>query len=267
MQSHLYVGRVKHRRQNPAQHQFAYRLFMVYLDLDELPHIFQRYWLWSATRPNVARFKRSDHLGDPRTSLSDAVRDLVTEHTGQRPEGPIRLLTQLRYFGYGFNPVSFYYCFDGAGERVETIVAEVNNTPWGEQHCYVLNADQDLGRHGHMRFQMHKAFHVSPFMPMEIDYDWRFSEPNEDLSVHMENYTGVGKIFDATLTLRRRPMSRAHLASVLIQYPLITVKVIGAIYFQALRLWLKRVPFYNHPKHLDPSSSPKELCRESHSHK
>ncbi len=256
MQSCLYVGQVRHRRQNPAEHRFVYRLFMVYLDLDELPHIFQRYWLWSAKRPNAAWFKRSDHLGDARIPLSDAVRDLVTDQTGRRPEGPIRLLTQLRYFGYGFNPVSFYYCFDSADERVETIVVEVNNTPWGEQHCYVLSVDQDLGRHGHKRFRMQKSFHVSPFMPMEIDYDWHFSEPNESLSVHMENYTDVGKIFDATLTLRHRPISSTHLASVLIRYPFITIKVIGTIYYQALRLWLKRVPLHNHPDKLNLSSRP-----------
>lgn len=264
MHSCLYVGQVRHRRQNPPQHQFAYRLFMVYLDLDELPYVFQGRWLWSVTRPNVAWFKRSDHLGDPRIPLRDAVRDLVTEQTGRRPQGPIRLLTHLRYFGYGFNPVSFYYCFDTNGESVETIVAEVNNTPWGEQHCYVLGADQDLGRHGHKRFQMGKSFHVSPFMPMQIDYDWRFSTPNDGLSVHMGSCKDARKIFDATLTLHRRPISSARLMGVLAQYPLMTTKVVGAIYYQAVRLWLKRVPFYTHPDKSNPTSRPQELCRESH---
>ena len=254
MHSCLYAGQVRHRRAHPARHQFAYRMFMLYLDLDELPRLFQRRWLWSATRPNVAWFRRADHLGDARVPLIDAVRDVVTTATGRRPRGPVRLLTHLRYFGYGFNPVSFYYCFDGAGERVEAIVAEVNNTPWNEQHCYVLDAEQDLGRHGHQRFQLHKSFHVSPFMPMEIDYDWRFSSPAAELSVHMESYRAAGKIFDATLTLR------------LVQFPLMTMKVVGAIYYQALRLWLKRVPLYTHPDKLDPASRSQELSHESHPH-
>ncbi|MDH3466397.1 MAG: DUF1365 domain-containing protein, partial [Gammaproteobacteria bacterium] len=169
----------------------------------------------------------------------------------------------LRYFGYGFNPVSFYYCFDKDDERVETIVAEVNNTPWGEQHHYVLGADQDLGRHGHKRFQIRKSFHVSPFMPMQIDYDWRFSAPDEVLAVHMESRKDARKVFDATLKLRRRSISGTTLAGVLVQYPLMTFKVIGAIYYQALRLWLKRVPFYTHTNHFNPVSRPKELSYES----
>lgn len=266
MQSCLYVGQVRHRRQHPARHQFAYRLFMLYLDLDELPQVFRGRWLWSVTRPNVAWFKRSDHLGDTRIPLIEAIRDLVATETGRRPRGPIRLLTHLRYFGCGFNPVSFYYCFDHAGERVDTIVAEVSNTPWNEQHCYVLNAEQDLGRNGHQRFQLHKSFHVSPFMPMEIDYEWRFSMPGKDLSVHMESYKAAGKIFDATLTLRRRPISSAALTGVLVQFPLMTMKVVGAIYYQALRLWLKRVPFFTHPDKLHSTPDSKELSHESHRH-
>ncbi len=239
---------------------------MLYLDLEELPHLFQDRWFWSAARPNVAWFKRSDHLGDPGIPLGDAVRALVSEHTGSRPRGPIRLLTHLRYFGYGFNPVSFYYCFDHAGKRVETIVAEVNNTPWGERHCYVLSAEQDSGQHGHKRFQLKKSFHVSPFMPMRIDYDWRFSAPNEDLSVHMESYQSREKIFDATLTLRRRPITTSSLTGMLVLYPLMTVKVIGAIYYQALRLWLKRVPFYNYPDKRDSVTNTTDLHHEGHPH-
>lgn len=264
MHSCLYVGRVRHRRRYPTQHQFAYRLFLLYLDLDELPEVFRGHWLWSATsRPNVAWFKRSDHLGDARIPLGEAVRDLVRDSTGRRPSGPIRLLTHLRYFGYGFNPVSFYYCFDSAGGQVDTIVAEVNNTPWNEQHCYVLDAQQDLGRYGHHRYKLRKSFHVSPFMPMEMDYDWRFSKPDQDLSVHMENRIGADKIFDATLTLQRRPISSAALNGAVLQFPVMTMKVVAAIYYQALRLWLKRVPLYTHPGTLRSAPRSKELSHES----
>jgi DUF1365 family protein len=147
-----------------VRHAFGYGLFMAYLDLAELDEVFAGRWLWSTSRPALARFRRGDHLGDGGAPLDAAVRSLVEGETGERPAGPIRLLTQLAYLGYCFNPVSFYYCFDAAGERVVTIVAEVNNTPWGERHCYVLDARGGAG----LAFAPRKALHVSPFMPMDV---------------------------------------------------------------------------------------------------
>jgi DUF1365 family protein len=222
-------------------------MFMMYVDLAELPGLFRNRWLWSGTRRALAWFRREDHVGNPKLPLEESIRRLVEERTGQRPTGPIRLLTHLRYFGYCFNPVSFYYCFDETGEHLETIVAEVNNTPWGETHCYVLSSDRNIGRDRTRRYLLDKEMHVSPFMPMNIDYDWRFGEPGDRLSVHMENHLDGGKHFDATLALERREISAASLARVLISYPLMTVKVMVAIHWQALRLWLRGVPFLVHP--------------------
>lgn len=247
MNSCIYAGRVRHRRMQPATHEFGYRLFMMYIDLDELPSLFDRFWLWSARRPNLAWFRRRDHLGDRDRPLKQAVFDLVERETGHRPNGPVRLLTHFAYFGYRFNPVSFYYCFDREGQSVDYIVAEVNNTPWNEQHCYVMSERQNIGVPSHKRFQFDKAFHVSPFMEMNLGYDWRFSQPKEKLTVHMENLKDSKKIFDATLVLERRALNGRSLAIALVTYPLMTVKVIAAIHFQALRLWLKRVPFFVHP--------------------
>jgi DUF1365 family protein len=218
---------------------------MLYLDLAELPELFDPYWFWSARRRALAQFRREDHLGDKQQPLADSVRELVAQRSGFRPAGPIRLLTHLAYFGYRFNPVSFYYCFDPTDDHVEAVVAEINNTPWGEQHCYVLDA-RDAGVRA-MRFELNKDFHVSPFLPMDIVYDWRFTAPGDALAVHMRNLKEGNLLFDATLKLQRKTISRGTLALVLIRYPFMTLKVITAIYYQALRLWLKRIPFYPHP--------------------
>ena len=245
----IYVGYVRHRRFFPVENQFRYRVFLMYLDLAELPTLFRDRLLWSADTVNLAYFRRRDHLGDPQVPLDRAVRDLVGEKTGVRPAGSIRLLTHLRYFGYCFNPVSFYYCYDPSGAKVETIVAEVHNTPWGEEHCYVLSETDNLSPSpGFKRFEHPKAMHVSPFMPMEIWYDWRFKEPGESLNVHFTNYSKGARVFDATLILRRREISPQNLGRVLLAYPPMTLKVITMIHWQALRLWLKGATFYVHPQ-------------------
>ena len=248
MISCIYEGRVRHRRFRPVSNAFSYRLFMMYLDLSELDVVFAGRLCWSVGTPNVAFFRRRDHLGDPNVSLDQAVRDLITSRLGERPAGPIRLLTHLRYFGHCFNPVSFYYCYDAAGEKVETIVAEVHNTPWGEEHIYILDASLD----GHPRkewkqYTFSKKFHVSPFMDMGMHYDWRFREPDDKIRVHFNSDDGHQKFFDATLSLERRAINPKNLTRVLLAYPPMTVKVVAMIYWQALRLTRKGAPFYTHP--------------------
>jgi uncharacterized protein len=250
MHSALYTGQVRHRRFAPRGHAFEYRLFMAWLDLAELDTVFRGRWLWSTTRPTLAWLRRADYLGDPQLPLDQAVRDLVERETGTRPSGPIRLLTHLRTFGYCFNPVSFYYCYDAADRRVETIVAEITNTPWKERHAYVLTDRLNEGQGTAKRYRFDKQFHVSPFIDMAIAYDWRFNTPAKTLAVHMEDHKDGAKLFDATLQLERREISAAALAHALLAFPLMTLKVIGAIHWQALQLWLKRVPFHTHPKKL-----------------
>jgi hypothetical protein len=167
VRSRLYEGWVRHRRHAPTPHAFRYRLFQPYLDLDELPATLDGRLFWSARRPALAWFRRADHFGDPAVPLAEAVRTEVARQTGARPTGPIGLLTHLRYFGYCFNPVSFYYCWDAAGASLEFLLAEVTNTPWGERHCYVV--DLRAGAPA----PTPKAFHVSPFMGMDQEYRWR----------------------------------------------------------------------------------------------
>jgi hypothetical protein len=221
----------------------------MYLDLSELPGLFEDRWLWSSQRVNAAYLRRRDHLGDPGVPLDRAVRDLVERETGRCPEGPVRLLTHFRYWGHCFNPVSFYFCYDREDCRLETIVAEVHNTPWGEEHCYVLH--DTLNEHPSptwRRYRFSKIFHVSPFMEMEIHYDWRFKVPGETLQVHIINWTAEGdRRFDASLSLRRRKISGPALSRVLLAYPLMTLKVMTMIYWQALRLVLKGAPMHVHP--------------------
>jgi uncharacterized protein len=249
MHSAIYEGKVRHRRFSPVQNSFQYRLFLMYVDLSELPTLFEGRWLWSGREANIAYLRRRDHLGNPLVPLDRAVRDLVEKETGKRPGGPIRVLTHFRYFGHCFNPVSIYFCYDQEDRRVETIVAEVHNTPWGEEHCYVLH--DALNEHpipDWRRFRFSKAFHVSPFMEMEIRYDWRFRVPGETIQVHFVNMTHEGKRrFDATLSLTRREISGPALARCLLVYPLMTVKVMTMIYWQALRLLVKGAPLHVHP--------------------
>jgi uncharacterized protein len=245
--SALYRGSVRHRRFAPVPHAFRFPLFLMYLDLDELPTLFRGRWLWSARRPAVAWFRRADYLGDPGVPLDRAVRDLVAARTGHRPAGPIRLLTHLRTLGFVMNPVSLYYCFAPGGHDVEAIVAEVTNTPWNERHAYVLRPDAAGGGRGPWRFVFDKAHHVSPFLAMALRYDWRCSAPGPRLVVHIENHSARGRLFDATLALRREPLTGGSLAAALVRYPWLTAQVAVGIYWQALRLWLKGAPFHAHP--------------------
>ena len=176
-----------------------------------------------------------------------AIRELVESRTGKKPTGPITLLTHLRYFGYVMNPVSFYYCWNNERTRVETVVAEVHNTPWGEQHCYVLDGEINPG--GNRQFNFNKSFHVSPFMGMDQEYAWYFNCPDERVHISMQSFENEQHMFTASMRLQSQPISQSSLNRVLFNYPLMTVKVIAAIYWQALKLWWKKTPFYEHPKH------------------
>jgi len=245
--SAVYEGMVRHRRLAPHPHSFDYRMAQLYLDLDEVDCIFRRRWLWSNERGNIAQFRRRDYLGPADLTLAEAVRRRVEKAIGHRPRGPIRLLTHLRYFGYVFNPVSFYYCFEQDGATLACIVAEITNTPWKERHAYVLPVETARVEGRALYWTFPKTFHVSPFMPMNREYRWRLTPPSDDLSVRMQVLCDDRCDFDAGLYLRRRPLNGAALARVLWRYPLMTAQVVGAIHWQAFRLWLKRNPVHDHP--------------------
>jgi DUF1365 family protein len=242
--SALYEGWVGHRRLDPVEHRFRYPIFMAYLDLDELPEALDPLRGWSARRPAPAWFRRRDHLEPHDLPLAEAVRDRVEAETGARPAGPVRLLTNLRYFGHCFNPVSFYFCFGDRG-AVDAVLADVSNTPWGERHAYVI-AGADGGRviSGRLR----KELHVSPLMGMDHVYEWRATVPGEQLQVHIESQAEGRLAFDATLSLERRELERSTARRMLIRYPAMTAQVVAKIYWQALRLRLKGAPWHPHPE-------------------
>ncbi len=246
-ESAIYEGWVRHRRFEPVEHSFRYRFFLAYLDLAELPEVLDPFPGYSARRRAAARFRRADYLGDPGRPLDECVRDAVERSGAPRPAGPIRLLTGLRYLGHSFNPVSFYYCFDPTGRRVEGVVAEVENIPWGERHAYVLDRG---GRTGTvLADELEKKHHVSPLMGMDQTYTFRAGTPGERLQVHIESRPrGVDeKTFDATLSLRRRELSRPLMLGLLARHPANSLGVVTKIYAQAARLKLKGARYFPHP--------------------
>jgi hypothetical protein len=245
--SAIYEGTVRHRRRAVRTHELRHRLALAYIDLDELPELLDGRLL--VPRPGLVRFRRRDYLGgaDPSQSLADAVRETVQAQTGVRPAGPIRLLTQLRTWGHCFNPVSFYYCFDPTGQTVESVLAEVTNTPWGERHSYVLapsagNSSRVLSG------SLAKALHVSPFMGMDHRYKWSLTAPAQTLSVHIASHRAGELAFDATLALRRRELTRGSLTRVTARYPFATLRVLALIYAHGVALKLKGVPLHPHPR-------------------
>jgi DUF1365 family protein len=241
--SAIYEGTVSHARRAPRAHGFAYRLYMLYLDLDELPGL------------GLRSYRREDYLGDPSRDLASEVRDRVEASLGFRPAGPVRLLTHVRSLGHVFNPVTFYYCFEADGERLAAVVAEITNTPWNERHAYVLPA----GPAG-VDTSFEKSFHVSPFFPMEQAYAWRLGVPGEDLQVEMVNREKGAEVFRARLCLRRRAWAPAALRRAAVLQPFMAWKVHAAIYWQALRLWVKGTPFHVHPaKRAAAAAEPRSL--------
>ena len=244
MNSALYSGWVSHRRFLPRGHQFRYRIGLLYLDLAEQQQVLGLSPLAGKGRWAPFAFRETDYLREHTRQgmpLTDAVRQCVASALGFEPQGAIRLLTQARSFGLSFNPVSFFYCFD-ARERLVAILCEVTNTPWRERYHYVLPAQGD----GFEHFAVAKGFHVSPFLPRDLEYRMSFSPPAERLGVHMADWQGETKVFDATLNLQRQAMSRASLHRQLANFPWMTAKTCLAIYWQALRLALKRIPLFDH---------------------
>ena len=246
MNNYIYEGTIRHRRFTPFNRSFKYNTFMTFFDVSTIDSIFKKSFLWNINKFGLVSYYRKDYHGDIHLSLEDAVRKTVKNKTGIDTYGPIRVLTHLRYFGYCFNPVTFYYIYNKDDSDVELIMAEVTNTPWNERHSYfILNKSNKL-----FRQKLKKEFHVSPFWDMDHDYEWFFSTPQDNISVNMINYKNHKKIFDATLNLKKvKKLTFRNLLLYTFRFPFITLGVFLKIHFQAFILLVKGATFYNHPKY------------------
>ena len=243
--SAIYEGRVAHRRLGAVPHSFGYRVFMPLLDLDELPRLLDRIPFWSARRAAPARFRDQDYLPGGNGLLSDRARELVLTRLGRRPSGPVRLLANPRYLGVGFNPVSFLFLDDSDG-GLDSVIAEVSNTPWRERTAYVLDA-RGAGPQGRIVRRFEKRMHVSPFQPMDQTYEISLSRPGERFGVEIRNLEGGREVFVASMAMRRSELSPRRMLRLLLTHPPMTVVTLVRIYANALRLKLKGARYHPHP--------------------
>ncbi len=250
MNSCLYFGEVSHHRQAPKKHDLRYDVYMAHLFLDELEDIFKNRWFWSVNRSNLGGFHRSDYHKPNIPDLADAVHQTMSEQLGREMIGPLSIITHLRTFGYCFNPVSFYFLWNEECTQPIALMAEITNTPWGERYakCFEWETSPDSDRSNH---EFSKEFHVSPFIGMNIDYDWRFRTPADRFQADMILQEKKKTFFTAHLKLHRRSLDGRNLAWALGRFPFMTLHVTWAIYWNALILRLKGCPFYVHPKKSD----------------
>ena len=245
-ESAIYKGVVRHRRFTPRKHEFNYPIFMLLLKADEIPRVMQKFWQLGTNALRWARFSKRDYIGGKSEDFSRAVKSKIAEKLGIKAKevnGDVYFLGHLRYFGLYLSPLNLYYLKQG--EEFTYMLAEVSNTPWNEKHYYLVDLKQT---------QQHaKEFHVSPFIPMGQDYKWRVVPPSSDQErclVHID-VLGKGesqdKIFEATLSLSRVTLNQKHLMHALAKTPIQTFSILTGIYWQALKLFIKRVPLHKHP--------------------
>jgi hypothetical protein len=245
LESTIYKGFVRHRRASPVTHQFDNKIFMLLLKVDEIPRVLKSFWQLGSGKLSWARLRRDDYIGPSSEPIEDSVKAKIAEKLGDQlsmPAGDVYMLVHLRYFGFYFSPLNLYYLkCDG---KFKYMLAEVSNTPWHEKHYYLVDLEN---------IQPHsKEFHVSPFNPMTQNYHWRIIPPTAEqkkclVQIQAHDQKNNARVFDATLSLNRVPLNQTELTRVLLRTPIQTFSIALGIYWQALKLFFKRAPFYSHP--------------------
>ena len=226
---------------------FKYPIFMTYFDISKIDELFKKKsLLTNIDKPSFISFYREDYHNNSVKCLDDAVRNTLKNKYDYIAKGPIRILTHLRYFGYCFNPVSFYYCFDKSEKNIDAIIAEVTNTPWKQRYCYVLDC-QNSEKKNIFKNIKDKKLHVSPFFPMDHEYHFSISKPDKTITIKIDNLNQGVKVHEALLSLNKEDFSKKSLIKALINFPFMTVKVVTAIHWQAIKLWFKGAKLYNNP--------------------
>ena len=236
----LYVGTVVHERRDTPGHSFSYRVAMPFIDVDETAHLRGLAPMWRAERRAPMSFRRSDFRGDPTTPLATTIRDLVQEREGFRPAGPVKLLALHRTWGWLFNPIALYYCFATDATTLQAVVADVTNTPWGESHAYVIDTRSSLDD----LTEQPKSLHVSPFLPMDLNYQFHLSVPGPQCEFSVTVVRGSHVAFRATLSLEQRAFTRRTIVWVLVRHAFLTHRVSLGIYLRAARLYLRRATYF-----------------------
>ena len=236
----LYECTVMHHRLMPVRNRFAYKVFMFYLDLDEIDTVAARLQLVGRNRRSVFNFRDSDHLGAKGKTVKENITALLKARGVDLGRARIFLLTHLRTFGHIFNPVSFYFCYSENGDPI-CAVAEVGNT-FGEMKAFVLGRE-DREEAAFKKIEK-KFFYVSPFMDLDTSFEFALYPPGENLRVQIDDHKDGQKLFVSTLTGSRRPLDDRTLLSYIIRIPFVTLKVISLIHLQAVLLWLKRLPYH-----------------------
>ncbi len=241
----LYLGRVMHARFKPCQHRFVYRVFSLYLDIDRVAELAAKLRLFSAGRFNLFSFHAKDHGPRDGSALRPWVERHLAAHDIALDGGAVRLLCFPRILGYVFNPLSVYFCH-GPDGALRAVLYEVRNT-FGQSHCYLVRVPAGHGAGLPLTQSATKCFHVSPFLDLAGEYRFHLRAPGETLSLAIRESDAAGEILLATQVGQRAALSDRALLSAFLRHPLMTLKIVLAIHWQALKLWRKGAVFHRLP--------------------
>ena len=242
MNSCLYRAQVMHHRLEPRKHRFHYNVFMFYLDLDEIDLLAKKLLPVSRNRFNVFNFRDKDHLQLPKENpnktknIRQHISDYLKQNGVELKQPKIMLMTNLCTFGYQFNPVSFYYCYDG--NELQCSVVEISNT-FHEMKLFFIGKENLQENKFH--FNTTKYFYVSPFIEHDANFDFNLEEPGEKLNIRIDDYKNDRRFFTSTLTGTKKEMTNVRLLWYALRFPLITLQVIGLIHWNAFKLWMKKI--------------------------